>query len=72
MDNDVMQVITGYAHKIGIDFKNNERLKRRFTFRVIMEYDVSDDTEDMLSEYFNFIDWQGRRIYKEILREEGC
>lgn len=71
MDNDVMQVITGYARQVlGLDFKNNEKLKKRFTFRIIMEGIVDDNSEDLLSEYFRFMDWQGKRIYNEILEEQ--
>lgn len=73
MDNDIMQIITGYAHQVlGLNFKNNERLKKRFTYRIIMEGIVDDKSEDLLSEYFRFMDWQGKRIYNEILKEEGC
>lgn len=71
MDNDVMQVITGYARQVlGLEFNNNEKLKRRFTFRIIMEGIVDDNSEDLLSEYFRFMDWQGKRIYNEILKEQ--
>ena len=71
MDNDVMQVITGYAGQVlGLDFKNNERLKKRFTFRIVTEGIVNEESEDMLSEYFKFMDWRGKTIYNEILREQ--
>lgn len=71
MDNDIMQIFTEYAREVlGLDFKNNEKLKKRFTFRIIMEGIVDDNSEDLLSEYFKFMDWQGKTIYNEILREE--
>ena len=71
MDNDVMQVITGYARQVlGLDFKNNEKLKKRFTFRIVTEGIINEESEDLLSEYFKFIDWRGKTIYNEILREQ--
>ena len=66
-----MQVIIGYAGEVlGLDFNNNEKLKKRFTFRIIMEGIVDDNSEDLLFEYFRFMDWQGKTIYNEILREQ--
>ena len=66
-----MQVITGYARQVlGLDFKNNEKLKKRFTFRIVTEGIVNEESEDMLSEYFKFMDWRGKTIYNEILREQ--
>lgn len=66
-----MQVITGYGREVlGLDFNNNEKLKKRFTFRIIMEGIVDDNSEDLLSEYFRFMDWQGKTIYNEILEEQ--
>lgn len=66
-----MQIFTYYAKEVlGLDFKNNEKLKKRFTFRIIMEGIVDDNSEDLLSEYFRFIDWQGKTIYNEILEEQ--
>ena len=71
MDNDIIQIFTGYAWQVlGLDFNNNEKLKKRFTFRIIMEGIVDDKSEDLLSEYFRFMDWCGKTIYNEILREE--
>lgn len=71
MDNDIMQIITGYARQVlGLDFKNNEKMKKRFTFRVIMEGIVNEKSDDLLSEYLRFVDWQGNRIYNEILKEQ--
>lgn len=71
MDNDIMQIFTEYAGQVlGLEFNNNEKLKKRFTFRIIMEGIVDDKSEDLLSEYFKFMDWQGKTIYNEILREQ--
>ena len=71
MDNDIMQIFTRYAREVlGLDFKNDEKLKKRFTFRIIMEGIVDDKSEDLLSEYFRFMDWRGKTIYNEILREQ--
>ena len=71
MDNDIIQIFTGYGREVlGLDFKNNERLKKRFTFRIVTEGIVNEESEDMLSEYFKFMDWRGKTIYNEILREQ--
>ena len=70
MDNDIIQIFTSYGREVlGLDFKNNERLKKRFTFRVVTEGIVNEESEDLLSEYFNFMDWRGKTIYNEILSE---
>ena len=71
MDNDIMQIFTYYAREVlGLDFKNNEKLKKRFTFRIVTEGIVNEESEDMLSEYFKFMDWQGKTIYNEIPEEQ--
>ena len=71
MDNDIIQIFTGYARQVlGLDFNNNEKLKKRFTFRIVTEGIINEESEDLLSEYFKFIDWRGKTIYNEILREQ--
>ena len=71
MDNDIMQIFTEYSRQVlGLDFKNNERLKKRFTFRIVTEGMVNEESQDMLSEYLKFMEWRGKTIYNEILREQ--
>ena len=71
MDLEVMQVITGYAHQVlGLNFNNNERLKKRFTYEIVMNGIIDITSDDLLSEYFRFIDQRGKTIFNKILEEQ--